>query len=237
MKKTIALGIVFLFFCMSFTSIGCSSVGVSKLGNCSWVENTIENEVNLNFNENSGEYVSLYYGELLISIEKHGILQLRRRIKGITYGHGLHFNADLDELKIELVLNYTAEMNYTIPYFAPIFAFGIKIENITKYKWEYFKLKKYYGCLSRSGNFSIVFNIDMGEIESGDELTIQPIISRQTVPSFFHDNYNESLLRLIRLIYHIPILNELLLSNWLFPKIATYEDYHWISAPLSLFFD
>ena len=128
-------------------------------------------------------------------------------------------------------------MNYTIPfYFAPIFTFGIKIENITKYEWLYFKLK-HHGYFSRSGNFSIVFNIDMTDIESGDELTIQPIISRQTVPSFLEDSYNKSLMRLIRLIYHIPFLNELLLSNWLFPKIATYEDNHCYGAPLFLFFE
>ena len=61
MNKGIVLGIVFLFVMMSFTSISGSSVGESESGNCSWIQNTVYNEVNLNFNEITGEYVSLYY--------------------------------------------------------------------------------------------------------------------------------------------------------------------------------
>ena len=135
-------------------------------------------EVKQSLNNKQGEYLSLFYGDIQRYVEKQSLNQDGGGGMISTKVYSLYLDADLEELKIELILNYTAEMNYTLKlpfYFAPIFAFGIKIQNITDYEWEYFKLK-HHGYFIRTGNFSIVFNVDMTSVESGDELIIQPII-------------------------------------------------------------
>ena len=231
-KKGLVFAVILLFFSVSIIpSTGTTDVKQITM--------PIGNEVNQYSNEKSVEHVSLFYGDVWMDIRKESLNSLGGGRGSVTHVYYLHFDANLDELRIELVLNYTAEMNYTLKFpfvYAPIFALGIKIQNITKYEWVYFKLK-HHGYFTRCGNFSIVFNIDMTSIESGDELKIQPIISRMILPLDFRGSTNKSWGRIIRLIYHIPFLNELLLSNWLFPKFATYERNHHVSAPLFLFFD
>jgi hypothetical protein len=220
LSKTLVLGVICLF------------IGVG-------VQSAIATEVYQDFSNKSGEFISLKIVDINMQVRKHSLKHIgtSTKIKGVP--QYLDFDADLDELKIELVVNYTAEMNYTFPFFAPIYILGLKVENYTRFKWEYFKLKN-YGIHSRSGNFSVGFNIDMTEIESGDELIIETTFSYHTIPSLLidydNDTYNESLYRLIRLVYHMPLLNEFLLSNWLFPKIATYEHFHFTFETLYLFF-
>ena len=232
LRKGLAVAVILLF-------IGMCVVPSTGTTDIKQITMPIGNEVNQYLNEKPVEHISLFYADVWMHIEKESLKRLSGGGSGQTHAYYLHFDANLDELRIELVLNYTAEMNYTLkfPFVpAPIFALGIKIQNITKYEWEYFKLK-HHGYFTRCGNFSIVFNIDMTSIESGDELKIQPIISMMILPLDFTDSTNKSWGRIIRLIYHIPFLNELLLSNWLFPKFAIYEHNHYISAPLFLFFD
>jgi len=197
-------------------------------------------EVKQSLNNSQGEYVSSYIGELYMLVEKEGLTHLHFHRNGSTHASHHYLDADLDELKIELILNYTAEMNYTLKlpfYFAPIFAFGIEIQNITDCEWEYFKLK-HHGYFIKTGNFSIVFNVDTSSVESGDKVIIYPIIYYFSIPfTAFPDKTNKSLISFIRLIYHIPILNDLLLSNWLFPIIGNYKYNSFISPPLVLFFE
>ena len=231
-RKVIALVVILFFICGSVTPSTSSPLEQA------------DNEGNQHLTEKPVEYVSLYYGDVWIEISKESLRGVGERGSTVTHAYYLHFDANVDELRIELILNYTAEMNYTLKFpfvFSPIFALGIKIQNITNYEWIYFKLK-HHGYFTRCGNFSIVFNVDMTSIESGDELTIQPIMSQIALPSDFPDfpdpdNTNKFWRRFIRLIYHIPFLNELLLCNWLFPKFAAYERNHHLSAPLFLFFD
>jgi len=195
-------------------------------------------EVKQSLNYKQGEYLSLFYGDIQRYVEKTSLNQDGSGGMISTKMFTLYLDADLEELKIELILNYTAEMNYTLKWpfnFAPIFAFGIKIQNTTNYEWEYFKLK-HHGYSIKTGNFSIVINVDMTSIESGDEVIIQPTIYWFTIPLISPDKTNKSLCSFIRLIYHIPILNELLLTNWLFPIFGDYEDNSVNTSRLYLYF-
>jgi hypothetical protein len=200
-------------------------------------------EQNINKND-KGEFISLYYANFLYHFEKHGIngRGAGGTILPLPYDD-LYFNADLDELKIELILNYTVEMNYTLkmPFnFAPISVFGISIENITDCEWEYFKLK-HHGYFKRTGNFSIVFDVDMSSVESGDLVIIQPILYSILIQDMelVLNPYttNKALISFIRLIYHIPILNELILTKWIFPMLGNNENHSVKSSRLNLYFE
>ena len=94
------------------------------------------------------------YASILIEIDDEG-RHLHREIH--THNSQPHFDADLDELVLEIVMNYSAEMNYTMKFpfvLAPLFAFGLNVENYTDYKWESFKLK-HHGYAKREGIISI----------------------------------------------------------------------------------
>jgi hypothetical protein len=197
-------------------------------------------DVKQSLNNRQGECLSLSYGDLWILLEKMSIHGFHGHRDIVTYASYHYYDADLDELQIELILNYTVVMNYTLKlpfYFAPIIAIGIEIQNVTECEWEYFKLK-HYGYFNRSGNVTIKFNIDLTSVESGDEIIIQPILYSITIPYIGpSDNPKDSLLGLVRLIYIMPILNELLLTNWLFPILGGYGYNTQVTAPIFLFFE
>ncbi|KYK23457.1 hypothetical protein AYK21_02585 [Thermoplasmatales archaeon SG8-52-2] len=224
LKKILTIGIILLFI----------GTGIQT------VYAVTQDEVKQSLNNKQTEFLSLFYGDLWRHVEKPSLNGFGCGGGSVTYASYHYLDADLDELKIELILNYTAEMNYTLKlpfYFAPIFAFGIEIQNITDCEWEYFKLK-HHGYYKKTGNFSIVFNVDMTSIESGDEIIIQPIIYSFTIPyTAFPDKTNKSLIIFIRLIYLIPILKDLFLSNWLFEILGNYGRNNLFSAPLFLYFE
>ena len=228
--KTLVVGIIVLFI----------GIGIQPAFATVQQSADFNNEVKQSLNNKQGEYLSLFYGDIWRYVEKLSLNQDGIDGRITTRVYCLYLDADLEELKIELILNYTAEMNYTLKWpfnFAPIFAFGIKIQNTTNYEWEYFKLK-HHGYFIKTGNFSIVINVDMTSVESGDELIIQPIIYWFTIPFMtLLDKTNKSLISFIRWIYHIPILNELLLTNWLFPILGNYEDNSVITSRLLLYFE
>ena len=75
-------------------------------------------------------------------------------------------------------------MNYTLKFpfvYVPLVAFGLKVENYTDFKWESFKLK-HHGYAKREGNISVEVSLDLENIESGDTIILQPIISLISVP-------------------------------------------------------
>ena len=231
-KNILTIGITVLF------------LGLAIQPSIATVQQSVDfnDEIKQSLNNDQGEYISLYYGELYLEVEKESLNRFGDGMGCITHVSRHYLDADLDELKIELILNYTAEMNYTLKlpfYYAPIFAFGIGIPNITDCKWEYFKLK-HHGYFNKTGNYSIVFNVDMSSVESGDEVIIRPILYYFTIPftiSHHLDTINKTLITFIRLIYHIPILSELLLTNWFFPIYGNYEYNHISVAPLFLYFE
>jgi len=232
-KKFLTLGIILLF-----VSVGIQPTLATNQYNV-FFEEAIKQKIN---NYYKGEYISLYYANMSFYFEKNE--KNSGSISGCvsTHPYDLYFNADLDELKIELIINYTAEMNYTLKWpfnFAPILAYGVRIQNISKYEWEYFKLK-HHGYFKRTGNFSIVFDVDMSSVESGDLIIIQPILysilfqDMEMVSS--PDNINKSLICFIRFIYHIPIINRLLLTNWIFPILGNYKWNSFMFSNLYLYF-
>ena len=135
-------------------------------------------------NEKSGDEVTIFYGDASQEFSKDKLGHNRRHGHIHTSAFYLHFDANLDELNLELILNYTAEMNYTLKFpfvYAPLVAFGLKVENYTDFKWESFKLK-HHGYAKREGNISVEVSLGMENIESGNTIILQPIISLISVP-------------------------------------------------------
>ena len=234
MKKFLTLGIIIIFI-----SIGIQPAVATTQYNI--VLNDRNNQIT-DYND-KGEFISLYYADFSFHFEKNEINSRGAGGEISSRPFDLYLNAKLDELKIELIVNYTAEMNYTLKWpfnFAPIPIFGIRIQNMTNYEWEYFKLK-HHGYFIRTGNFSIVFDVDMSSVESGDLVIIQPILYsifiQDMVMALYPYTTNKALISFIRLIYHIPILNELILTKWIFPMIGDNEYHSVKSSRLYLYFD
>jgi len=141
----------------------------------------------------------------------------------------IFFDANLDELILEIVVNYTAEMNYTagFPYviLAPIFAFGLKIENYSDFVWQSFKLKR-DGYAKREGNVSVEIPFDMENIESGDKFLLNPKVAIVSDPLVYESKdlqFRKFTSLLLRFAYHISPLNKTLLEKWILPFIAEHD--------------
>ena len=80
------------------------------------------------------------------------------------------------------------------------------------------------------GNVTQKIILNLTGFEKGDELDLYVDIPVISVPSFFNSpGHNESWMLLLRIIFNIPALKDVLLHNWLLPILAPYNlmfDYH-----------
>lgn len=148
-----------------------------------------------------------------------------------SVGGVYHFDADADEVVLEIVMNYTADMNYTIGFpfvvLAPLIAWGLKVENYSDYVWDAFKLK-HDGYAMHDGNLSIEIKFDMDDIESGDKIYLNSSAFIVHDP-FLHtsENYTEDVrftCLLFRLAFNLPsFLRVRVLENWVLPYYAQFS--------------
>ncbi len=148
-----------------------------------------------------------------------------------SVGGVYHFDADADEVIIEIVMNYTADMNYTIGFpfvvFAPLIAWGLKVENYSDCVWDAFKLK-HDGYAMHDGNLSIEIQFDMDDIESGDEIYLNSSAFIVHDP-FLHtsENYTADVrftCFLFRLAFNLPhMLRDRVLEKLVLPYYAQFS--------------
>jgi len=180
-----------------------------------------------NLTEHSSVKTTVYFCNASIEFDKQEWKSAHRHSSQETRASYLHFDADLDELIIEVVMNYTAEMNYTlkIPYpLAPMLAFGFKVENFTDYIWETFKLK-HNGYYKKKGNITAIVNIDMNEVQSGDMEVLKIQVATLGEQHFRHPYFNSPdnrsyWLIIMLILYNMPLLGKVFLHNWLLPLLA-----------------
>jgi len=208
-RKGITFAVIFLFIGMVIPSTGSILIEKSNLS--------------------SDNRVTIYYADAQIEYSKS------KTCPYLTFGKHTHvhtsgafrsFDAGLEELVLEIVVNYTAEMNYTagFPYIvlAPITAFGLKIEHYSDYVWQSFKLK-HDGYAKREGNVSVEIHFDMDNIESGDKFLLDPTFAIVSDPLVYLSKdlqFSKFTSLLLRFAYHLPSSNKLLLNKWILPFIA-----------------
>jgi hypothetical protein len=155
------------------------------------------------------------------------------------YGRGFHVSvrgtfysvdADLENLVVALVMNYSVEMDFDSPVIlAPIVAFGLKIENYTDgYVWESYKLK-HNGYVKYQGNISIEIPFDMDNITSGDKFLLDPTIAIVGDPFVYNskdDQISKFTSFLLRFIY-LTSEDKYLLYKFIFPFIA---EHNWVGS-------
>ena len=227
MKKLLVVGVIVLFLGVAIAP-SINAMFDSKMSD---------------LNEKSGDEVIIFYGYASQEFSKDKLGHNHRHRHIHTSAFYLHFDANVDELNLELILNYSAEMNYTLKFpfvLAPLVAFGLKVENYTDFKWESFKLK-HHGYAKCEGNISVEVSLDMENIESGDTIILQPIISLISVPFLSTPDENKSWtwILLLRFLYNIPLVLKLnlLLHNWVLPTLAPYNwFFEGEGAPITLFF-
>ncbi len=143
----------------------------------------------------------------------------------------LEFNANLSEVIIKVVITYVATMDYTgsppIVLLKPFVAFGLKIENYTDYSWEFFKLKHEKGLFEKKGNVSVEVFINMSNIKKGDMIRLRPTRTIITDPwlitSKDYPNISKYISPLMRFVYEIPRLHDILLIQWILPFYAKFN--------------
>jgi len=153
-----------------------------------------------------------------------------------TYIHSVggiyHFDADADEVIIEIVMTYTADMYYTLGFpfvvLAPLIACGLKVDNHSDIVWDAFKLK-HDGYASRDGNLSVEIQLDMENVESGDEVILNSSAFIVHDP-FLHTTENTTGVRftclMFRLAFNLPtVLRDIVLENWVLPYYAPFHAY------------
>jgi len=193
-----------------------------------------------NINEHSENRATIYYADASVGYSKSKTgpyISINKHIHVHSSGTYHSFDADLEEFVLEIVVNYTAEMNFTagFPYviFAPIIAFGLKIEKFSDYVWQSFKLK-HDGYAKREGNVSVEIHFDMDNIESGDKIILDPTLAIVGDPLVYTSKdlqFSKYTSLLLRFAYHLPSSNKLLLNRWILPFIAennwsgTYGDF------------
>lgn len=191
--------------------------------------------------------IILYYGTALLEYEKEKInnrISLLKHINVHTHAPVYHIDPNLTELKLKIIVNYTAKMNFTagFPYviLSPLVAFGLKVENYTDFIWESFKLK-HYGYAKCEGNISVEISFDMENIESGDKIILQPSVIVIGDPGIFisKDFPRKEIFTsiLMRFCYNLPssILKERLLHNLILPFFSPYNTFD--SIEIKILFD
>jgi len=120
---------------------------------------------------------TVYYCDYSIYIEQ-SYRGRRVHMEGGSHTSWLYIDSDLDEFKLNVVMNYSIEMNYSrvfsrYAYLPPIGVFGLKIDNNTEYSWKVVKMS-FYGKHIQAGNISVAFDVNMDNIVSGDYIDILP---------------------------------------------------------------
>jgi hypothetical protein len=184
-------------------------------------------------NQQNNNQDTIYYAEALIEYSKsktENYFRIGRHINFVSGSVYRSFDANMDELVLKIIVNYTAEMNFTAGYpfviFAPIIAFGMKIENYTDYVWKSFKLK-HDGYAKREGNISIEIPFDMDTIEKGDKFLLDPTVAIVGDPLVYKSKdlqFNRFTSILLRFAYHTSSLKNNLLEYLILPFIAEYSD-------------
>ena len=195
------------------------------------IEN-LQSSENSILDEQSENRATIYYADALVEYSKFktGLsFIINRHIHVHSFGTFHSFDANLEEFVLEIVVNYTAEMNFTagFPYviFAPIIAFGLKIEKYSDYVWHSFKLK-HDGHAKREGNVSVEIHFDMDNIESGDKFLLNPTLAIVGDPLVYTSKdlqFDKFTSLLLRFAYHLPSSNKLLLNKLILPFIAEHN--------------
>jgi len=226
-NKTIGFGSIFA--CFVLMSLLCQPI-VADI-----YEKEIGNSANFNF-----YYINSYH-------------HVEKRYRGGSGGDhisydvsDLHFDAELDELFLNVILNYSAEMNYypilrLRDYVAPMLVCGIMVENYTDYKWGINKMNN-FGYDYIEGNITFEIQIDMDSIKSGDILKLKTYFV-----SFLqsHLRYSDPIpdeatgywALLLRILYHIPIVGKNILYNWYLPTIEKQNYLPERNSSIWLYFD
>ena len=192
-------------------------------------------------NEKTVENATVYLGWFkadLYRISINGFFVLTYNKHGHSVGTTLEFDANLSEVSIKAVMNYTATVNYTagppIVLLTPFFAFGLKIENDTDYSWEYFKLKHENGLCEKKGNISVNVTLDMSSIKKGDKIILYPTMNVITDPFLVRrasiPNFKKMVSPLLRFAFLFPRLHDTLLEPLILPFYAKYNSHEiaWI---------
>ena len=171
-------------------------------------------------------FQTLYLGFMEVQFRKKGLMGGGGTKGGVRKAIYLNVNSSLEELPLTIVFHYTVEMNYSLKFpfwFAPLFAIGLRFRNYSDYNWESMKLLNHgYGIWY--GNVTQKIILNLSGFEKGDELGLYADISVITAPSFFNSpGHNESWMLLLRIVYNIPALKDVLLHNWLLPILAPYN--------------
>ena len=227
---TIIIGLILITIFPTSLAFDAEQIAIENL-------HSSENSI---LDKQSENRATIYYADALVeySISKTGhYLVFGKHIHVHSSGTFHSFDADLEELVLEIVVNFTAEMNFTagFPYviFAPIIAFGLKIENYSDYVWHSFKLK-HDGHAKREGNVSVEIHFDMDNIESGDKFILDPTLAIVGDPLVYTSKdlqFDKFTSLLLRFAYHLPSSNKFLLNRWILPFIAehgwswTYGDF------------
>jgi hypothetical protein len=198
--------------------------------NTSFIPITNANSNNSNLSDSNivlSQKETIYLGYFIINFTKE-LLKNNKHSFGYFHGGLENVSSNLDELIVEICVNYSVEMNYSSSIFftlAPIQVFGIKVENYSCYEWESFKMK-YHGYEKKEGNITIEITIDMENIESGDILILQTYIYQMSVPFLKPPTESHRYLwqYFFRFAYNLPIANKQILHNWLFQFFAPYNE-------------
>jgi len=177
---------------------------------------------------------TVYYCDYSIYIEK--------RYRGAsTHMHGgsqsswLYIDSDLDEFRLNVVMNYSIEMNYSrvfsrCVYLPPIGIFGLKIDNNSEYSWKVIKMPS-LGKHIQAGNITVTYDVNTTDIESGDHIDIKPWYVSIIDYEFLDDNEytspyenNPMLWKfLIRFTLSIPFIGQNFLLNNIIPFLEPYN--------------
>ena len=175
-------------------------------------------------------------------------LELEKRYNGAGAHSGgggssyrFYVDAESDELFIDIVMNYTAEMTYshilTWPIcFAPIIAYGLMVENYTDYTWKTIKMKN-YGYDFVEGNITVEIEVDMSNAKSGEHIFIAPNyvfiwnnILDSEILNYSHtlgliapNNETMKWAVIMRILYNLPVVGEFFLHNWLLPYLEPWN--------------
>jgi hypothetical protein len=216
-----------------FTSSQALNVNNTEIEDSQFLEKSF-------LNKQTENRATIYYASAQVYYEKGesgSIPYYTKRVSVLSFGTFHCFDANLENFVLEIVMNYTAEMDFktnSSSILAPIISFGLKIDNYTDYVWESFKLK-HSGYVKRQGNISIEIQFDMDNIKSGDKFLLDPTIAIVGDPLVYTSKdlqIRKFTSILLRFAYHIPSQNKYLLNKIILPFIAEH-DYSSIQGELT----
>ena len=156
-------------------------------------------------------------------------------MRGGSHPSWSYLDSDLDELGLNVVMNYSIEMNYSrvfsrCVYLPPIGIFGLKIDNNTEYRWKVIKMS-FYGKHKQAGNISVAFDVNMDNIVSGDYIDILPYyvnivdyeLSEEDTFISPYEDHPMFWKFLIRSTINIPLFGQKLLLDNIIPLLEPFN--------------